>query len=81
MQVMTLEGEHVIISSSQPIAKHSLEGGVKGWVREGPQYTRLMDGFDEKYWQELFAQEAGATGAGTAGGEEKKLAGEGDVKQ
>ena len=57
----------------------TLEGGVKGWVKEGPQYTRFMDGYDEKHWQELFAQEekpaAEKAESGIAG------AGEGDVVQ
>ena len=34
-----------------------LEGGVKGWVKAGPQYTQLMDGFRQEHWDELFAQE------------------------
>jgi len=34
-----------------------LEGGVKGWVKSGPQFARLMDGYKEPYWQDLFAQE------------------------
>lgn len=34
-----------------------LEGGVKGWVKGGPQFTQLMDGFDEAYWQKLFAEQ------------------------
>lgn len=36
-----------------------LEGGVKGWVKGGPQFTGLMDGFRPEYWQELFAEEEG----------------------
>ena len=35
-----------------------LEGGVKGWVKAGPQYIQLMDGFRQEHWEELFAQEA-----------------------
>lgn len=34
-----------------------LEGGVKGWVKAGPQYTQLMDGYREEYWTDLFAEE------------------------
>lgn len=34
-----------------------LEGGMKGWVKSGPQFTRLMDGYKEKHWEELFKQE------------------------
>ena len=36
-----------------------LEGGVKGWVKAGPQYIQLMDGFREEHWRELFVQEEG----------------------
>ncbi|KAL3463929.1 Rhodanese-like domain-containing protein [Aspergillus heterothallicus] len=28
-----------------------LEGGIKGWVGAGEEYTKLMDGFDEKVWK------------------------------
>ena len=47
-----------------------LEGGIKGWVKAGPQYTRLMDGYREDYWKELFAEEEKSeqTKADTAGG-------------
>ncbi|KAK4550161.1 hypothetical protein LTR36_003128 [Oleoguttula mirabilis] len=34
-----------------------LEGGVKGWVKAGPQYTQFMDGYRESYWTDLFAEE------------------------
>lgn len=34
-----------------------LEGGVKGWVKSGDQYTAYMDGYKEDYWRELFAEE------------------------
>ncbi|KAK5124183.1 hypothetical protein LTR85_001886 [Meristemomyces frigidus] len=34
-----------------------LEGGVKGWVKAGPQYTQFMDGYREDYWRDLFAKE------------------------
>lgn len=27
-----------------------LEGGIKGWVNEGEEYTALMDGFDRAVW-------------------------------
>lgn len=36
-----------------------LEGGVKGWVKSGPQYTQFMDGYKEEYWQRVFAEEEG----------------------
>ncbi|KAK3619725.1 hypothetical protein LTR22_025881 [Elasticomyces elasticus] len=35
----------------------TLEGGVKGWVKAGPQYTQFMDGFQSEYWEKLFAEE------------------------
>ncbi|BAE56260.1 unnamed protein product [Aspergillus oryzae RIB40] len=27
-----------------------LEGGIKGWVAAGPEYTDLMDGYDASFW-------------------------------
>lgn len=56
-------------------------GGVKGWVKEG--LTSLMDGYDAKYWQRLFAEEekTAAGNAAEASSTEKKLGGEGDVVQ
>lgn len=27
-----------------------LEGGIKGWVAAGPEYTNLIDGFDANIW-------------------------------
>ena len=35
----------------------ALEGGMKGWVKAGPDYTQLMDGYKEEYWRELLAKE------------------------
>lgn len=55
-----------------------LEGGVKGWVKSGPQFTRLMDGYKESYWQDLFAQEE-AKKAAAQGQDDKNLVGQGDV--
>lgn len=34
-----------------------LEGGVKGWVKAGPQFTQFIDGYREEYWRDLFADE------------------------
>ena len=34
-----------------------LEGGVKGWVKAGPQFTQFMDGYKPEYWEALFAEE------------------------
>ena len=34
-----------------------LEGGVKGWVKAGQQFTQLMDGYRPEYWEQLFAEE------------------------
>lgn len=55
MQVMTLEGQRYPSYSLSMVL--TSPGGVKGWVKEGPQFTRLMDGYDEKYWEKLFAEE------------------------
>lgn len=55
-----------------------LEGGVKGWVKSGLQFTRLMDGYKESYWQDLFAQEE-AKKASAQGQDDKDSVGQGDV--
>lgn len=61
-----------------------LEGGVKGWVKS-PRGKEFMDGYNEEYWTELFAEEAKAKAApGGAEGETAKPAvsaamGAGDV--
>lgn len=34
-----------------------LEGGVKGWVKAGTQFTQLMDGYQPEYWEKLFTEE------------------------
>ena len=41
----------------------ALEGGIKGWVKAGPDYTQLMDGYKEEYWRDLLAKESKATEA------------------
>ena len=28
-----------------------LEGGIKGWVGAGPEYTEWMDGYEEAVWR------------------------------
>ncbi|KAL3471939.1 Rhodanese-like domain-containing protein [Aspergillus californicus] len=28
-----------------------LEGGIKGWVAAGEEYTALMDGYDKAFWK------------------------------
>ena len=35
----------------------SLEGGIKGWVNAGPEYTQLMDGFEEHYWRDALGKD------------------------
>lgn len=55
MQVMTLEGKKYYSHDLSTVL--TSPGGVKGWVKEGTQFTRLMDGYDEKYWEKLFAEE------------------------
>ena len=35
----------------------TLEGGIKGWAKAGPQYTQLIDGYKPDYWSEVFAEE------------------------
>jgi len=34
-----------------------LEGGIKGWVKGGPRFTALMNGYKPEYWEKLFAEE------------------------
>lgn len=34
-----------------------LEGGIKGWVKAGPQFIQFMDGFEEEYWRKMFASD------------------------
>ena len=38
-----------------------LEGGVKGWVKAGAEYIRLMDGFREDHWRQLVEKEEGGS--------------------
>lgn len=35
----------------------TLEGGIKGWVKAGPQYIKLMDGFNAAHWEKLSAEQ------------------------
>lgn len=55
-----------------------LEGGIKGWVRGGPQFTQLMDGFKPEYWKELFAEEEAKKDGKEATGGTKAPSGQGD---
>ena len=56
-----------------------LEGGIKGWVKGGPQFTGLMDGYREEYWKELFGEEEAKRNGEQSTGETKALSGQGDV--
>lgn len=35
----------------------ALEGGLKGWIKAGPQYTQFMDGFDIDFWKRQLGSE------------------------
>ena len=35
----------------------ALEGGIKGWVKAGPEHTRLMDGYSEDYWGDTLGKD------------------------
>lgn len=73
--------EFIDAAGDEQMQSMVLEGGMKGWVKSGPQFTRLMDGYKESYWQDLFAQEE-AKKAGSQGNAEqgdKNLVGQGDV--
>lgn len=58
-----------------------LEGGVKGWVKAGPQFTNLMDGYKADYWKDLFAEEENGKqdAIGGPGSGSKPAIGQGDV--
>lgn len=36
-----------------------LEGGIKGWVAGGEEYTINMDAYQPNYWRQLSFQESG----------------------
>lgn len=38
-------------SSEPAVQSVILQGGIKGWVRGGAEYTKWMDGFDESVWK------------------------------
>jgi hypothetical protein len=82
--------EFVEAAGDEQMQSMVLEGGVKGWVKSGPQFTRLMDGYKETYWQNLFVQEEEneakktVTAQGNSSSEQgdKNIAvGQGDVTQ
>jgi arsenical-resistance protein 2 len=56
-----------------------LEGGIKGWVKAGPQYTQYMDGYQEEYWKDLFAAEDKTKEDAAGGAIVASAVGEGDV--
>lgn len=58
-----------------------LEGGVKGWVKAGPQFTNLMDGYKAEYWKDLFAEEDNGKrdAIGGPASDGKPAIGQGDV--
>ena len=31
----------------------TLEGGIKGWVKGGSQYTHFIDGYEPDYWKQF----------------------------
>lgn len=70
--------EFIDAAGDEQMQSMVLEGGIKGWVKSGPQFTRLMDGYNESYWQDLFAQEE-AKRAAAQGQDDKNLVGQGDV--
>lgn len=52
--------EHVRnVAEDNDMQVMTLEGGIKGWVKAGPEYTQLMDGFTEDYWKETPAKDQG----------------------
>ncbi|GAB7341942.1 hypothetical protein MBLNU457_g0245t1 [Dothideomycetes sp. NU457] len=51
--------EHVRAIGDDDMGVMVLEGGIKGWVKSGENFTRLMDGYSEEYWTKAFAEEEG----------------------
>ena len=35
----------------RPSPSWKLEGGIKGWVKGGEEYTKFMEGFDKAHWE------------------------------
>jgi arsenical-resistance protein 2 len=31
----------------------TLAGGIKGWVKAGPEYTQNVDGYEAEYWKQF----------------------------
>ncbi|THX80888.1 hypothetical protein D6D04_04350 [Aureobasidium pullulans] len=69
--------EFIDAAGDEQMQSMVLEGGVKGWVKSGPQFTRLMDGYKEPHWQDLFAQEEAKKSAAQEA--DKSSVGQGDV--
>lgn len=80
--VLTLSLRHVRSVGNEDMGVLTLEGGIKGWVKAGPQCIRLMDGYDEAYWKDLFASEKGAKATSSGPGQSETVqAGKGDMAQ
>ncbi|KAF2482282.1 hypothetical protein BDY17DRAFT_317044 [Neohortaea acidophila] len=45
------------VAGDEDMQVMALEGGMRGWVKGGEQFTGLMDGFKAEYWEEMFAKE------------------------
>ncbi|KAL2353150.1 Rhodanese-like domain-containing protein [Cryomyces antarcticus] len=60
-------GEYISSVGDENMQAMTLEGGIKGWVKAGPQYVRLMDGYQAEYWGQFEREEGGG-----GGGEVKK---------
>ncbi|TKA58243.1 hypothetical protein B0A49_06386 [Cryomyces minteri] len=58
--------EYISSVGDENMQAMTLEGGIKGWVKAGPQYVRLMDGYRAEYWGQFEREE------GVKGGEVKK---------
>lgn len=42
--------DHIKSRGDSSLKSLVLEGGIAGWVGAGSEYTRWMDGYDEKVW-------------------------------
>ncbi|KAF1809664.1 Rhodanese-like protein [Eremomyces bilateralis CBS 781.70] len=42
----------------ESIKVYTLEGGIKGWVKGGPEYIQFMDAFEPTYWKPVEDQDS-----------------------
>lgn len=45
--------DYISEQGNQDIQSLTLEGGIKGWVKAGDEYTTHIDGFEPEYWKQF----------------------------